>query len=144
VSPGPSIGALDSITQFKLTEEVGYHFGGGASGLALALSLQQAYGTDVVLFETGPRLLYDFQVGRALGLYISPSLLLGYALQSSKYSDSEHGVTVQLACDAKLTLADRAFVFFRPVGIDVLHLRWRGMGHTGVRYELLIGAGATY
>jgi hypothetical protein len=65
---------------FKLTQEFMGHFSGNASGPALGVILNQTFSGPYFGFNIAPKFTYDIRVKQGLGLYISPSVSLGYGL----------------------------------------------------------------
>ena len=55
---GPAIGAvnLGGVTQFKMEQQLGYHFSGDSSGIALGLQLAESVGSGVFIFQPGAKL----------------------------------------------------------------------------------------
>jgi hypothetical protein len=141
---GGAINAKDSLSQLKLGQSFGYHFNGDSSGPAIAFDLQESFGDNWVVFQTGPKFVWDIPVKEGLGLYLSPSFMLGFAVASPSGYDSGKGITIQLGFRGKLLLGDRGFVFFQPMGFDISWLSYNGYSNTGVRYELLFGGGVTF
>jgi hypothetical protein len=149
---GGAINVKDSGSQFKLTQDFGYHFtssfGGPSAGPAIAIVLQEGFGNNFISFEIGPRFVWDIPVVQNLGLYLSPSLTLGYAYAGTSvdcgpYVDCGGGASafnLGLAFAAKLILADRGMVFFQPFGID-MGIRGEGVS---VRYDLIFGGGVIF
>jgi hypothetical protein len=151
LSLGPAIGLNHSAgVQFKLIETIGYHFMGAAEGPAIAFDLQEAFGNSYTSIELGPKFVWDIQPLRNLGLYLSPSFMIGYAWAGASCSTdwwsgescsgtSGSAFDMQIGFEAKLILADRALVFFRPMTIDIL-IR----DPTFVRWDLMFGGGAIF
>lgn len=145
---GPAVDLKDAPTQFKLVQTFGYHFQGTGSGPAIAIDLQEGFGDHWTTFMIVPRFVYDIPIVSGLGLYLSPSGGFGFALGSADCGDYDcdmaKGLTLQFAFEGKLSLADRALVFFRPFCIEITPWSWRDEWTTSVRYELLFGGGVTF
>jgi hypothetical protein len=141
---GGAINAKDSFSQFKVAEDIGYHFSGDSSGPAIAFVMQESFGESVIIFETGPQFVYDIPVKDGLGLYLSPSFMIGFLIGAPSYGDSGKGVTFQPAFKGKLLLGDRGYVFFQPIGLDIAYISWAGYGGISIRYEMLFGGGVTF
>jgi hypothetical protein len=116
---------INAPTQIKLVETFGYHFFGNAEGPALALELQESFGDDAFTFQVGPKFLWDFRLVNGLGLYLAPTLLLGY-MHVSPTEDlpagldvAANGLSIRIGLEVKLILADRALLFFRPINLDI-------------------------
>ena len=153
MSMGPAINVKDSATQFKLIQTFGYHFQGNAAGPALAFDLQEAFGNGFTTIELGPKFVWDFPIVQSLGLYLSPSAMLGYAWAGTggscyTYYGQEFctgggggsAFDMQFGFEGKLIIGDRGLVFFRPFTLDV------GIfdGVTMIRYDLMFGGGVTF
>jgi hypothetical protein len=146
----------------RLEQEVGIHPSGG-SGLAVSLVLQELF-----LSTTGPEQFHrefgvgarvggDFPVAPGMGVYASPSFRLGYNLHSLReredsypyppYDDEgeistsrTHRMDVQFAVAAKILLADRLLLSFRPVDFQIV----TDFSHYSLRWSLMGGAGLTF
>jgi hypothetical protein len=156
---GPAIGLRDSDysgytveapNQFKLVQTFGYHFMGQSHGPALALDIQESLGDQTTVLQVGPKFVWDIPIVRGLGVYLSPSAMLGYAFVSYertfivRFEEEEHGLTMQFAFEAKLVLGDRGLIFFRPITIDIITGEVRDEWMTFVRWDLLFGGGVTF
>jgi hypothetical protein len=149
LSFGPAVKLHDIPTQFKLIQTFGYHFLGGADGPAIAIDLQEAFGDHFTSIELLPKFVWDFRIVPGLGLYLSPSFGFGFAAfvfdeDIPGRDDSFKGMTLQFAFEAKLILADRGLVFFRPVGVDILPMSYHDNWETGARWDLMFGGGAIF
>jgi hypothetical protein len=141
---GPAVQLEDTPTQFKLAQTFGYHFSGRSDGEAIAIDVQESFGKSFVAINIVPRFVWDIQVIDDLGLYLTPSAGLGVSFWVPEQGDVIPGLTFQFAFAVKLLLADRWLVFFRPVGLDVHPMTSNDQWSTGVRYELMLGGGATF
>ena len=145
----------DLMTQFKLVEAIGYHFSGNAAGPAIAFEFQESLsdegGATAYVIEIGPKFQWDIPIVSGLGLYLTPSVMLGFAragwARGGYYGDyGANGFTLQFGFEGRLILADRWLVFMRPLTIDVTG----GKGcdncefDTFVRWDFLVGGGATF
>jgi hypothetical protein len=135
---GGAINVSNSSNQFKLSEEFGYHFFGNASGPALALDLQEAFGNDFVTFEIGPKFMWDIALNPNLGVYLSPQIGIGYAYVN--IGDGYSMFNLNFGFAGKMILGDRGYVFFQPIGFD-LGIRGEGVA---ARYDLMFGGGAIF
>jgi hypothetical protein len=148
---GAAMELVDVPSQFKLAPGFAYHFFGTTTGPALGLELQLGFGADLVSLEIGPRFCWDFLlVGRpGLAFYLAPGALLGFAHLGSRCvrpnlcTVARNGLTLQLGVDAKLLLAERWFVSFRPFSLDMVFTANGDMA-TGLRYDLLVGGGVVF
>jgi hypothetical protein len=145
---GPSIATLacgsggcssGSLTQFKLTQEFGYHTGGTGEGFAIGAAVSEAFGDGLFRFQPGLRMWGDIPVGDDLGLYITPMGHLGYGLLSGGGS-SAHAFNPALGIGMRMVLADVAIVSFSPATFDFL-INDDGMV---MAYELSFGGGLTF
>lgn len=141
---GPAVQLEHTPTQFKLAQTFGYHFTGRSDGEAIAIDVQESFGESFVGIDILPRFVWDIQVMNEVGFYLTPSAGMGVAFWIPEKGDVIPGLTFQLAFDIKLILADRWIVFFRPVGLDVHPMTSNDQWDTGVRYELMLGGGATF
>jgi hypothetical protein len=113
---------------FKLTQEFLGHFSGNASGAALGVIVNQTFSGPYFGFAIAPKFTYDIRVKPGLGLYISPSISLGYALQHYRafyyqgyYSGANyHAANLQFGVAVKLILDDRWLVFAQVPNFDFL------------------------
>jgi hypothetical protein len=159
--------ALDFYSYFpmfspplRLEQEIGIHPRGG-SGLAVSLVAQELFlgsiGPEQARRELGigARLGGDFPVAPGMGVYASPSFRLGYNLHSVRQqedggypydddgeisTDRSHRMDVQFAVAAKILLADRLLLSFRPVDFQIV----TDFSHYSLRWSLMGGAGLTF
>jgi len=122
------------VFPFKRTEEFGYHFSGDSSGPAIAWALQESFGSSYFVFETGPKFEWDIPIVDGIGLYLSPGMLVGFAV-----AEGNAGVTIQPSFRGKLILGDRGMVFFQPFLLDIM-----AGSEVIVRYDLMFGGGVTF
>lgn len=113
---------------FKVTQEFMGHFSGNASGPALGVILNQTFTGPYFGFNIAPKFTYDIRVKQGLGLYISPSVSLGYGLQHYGYryyngyydGANFHAANFQFGVAVKLILNDRWLVFAQLPNFDFL------------------------
>jgi tetratricopeptide (TPR) repeat protein len=147
---GPAVELEALPTQVKLDLVFGYHFFRVAAGPALAFDLQLGVAGGFVTVELGPRFLWDIPVAPAHGFSIAPSLMFGYAHITERCPRGlvcflpRDGLTVQIACEARLLIAERLLLIFTPFQIDILPSEARDDWQTAVRYDLLFGFGAAF
>jgi len=155
---GGAIGVHNSGSRFKLVEFIGYHFYGNASGPALGLDIQESFGSGTTL-ELGPKFIWDIPIIRNLGLYLTPSAMIGYGYEAKGGGEgglcydpfvgyyacggggggSANFFDMQFGFEGKLMLADRAFVFFRPLTLDF------GINSGfAFRWDIMSGGGVTF
>jgi len=147
-SLAPAFGlSSNARTQLKLGQSCGYHFGEGASGFALGAEIQESIGGSAFGFAIGPKVWFDIALSEKYGVYLAPSFMMGlaYASVSQTYYGYEYGSTsgvgldMQIGLEAKMILADRGLIFFRPVTIDI------GVGDVvALRYDLVFGGGVMF
>jgi hypothetical protein len=153
---GPAINLDHSATQFKLIETFGYHPMGRAAGPAIALDVQEGFGNHFTSIEVGPKFLWDIQPVHNLGLYLAPSLMIGYlyhtgsgggncgladalGLPCGGGSSGASAFDMQIGFEGRLVLADRWLVSFRPFTLD-LGIR----SDVSMRYDMMFGGGAIF
>lgn len=151
---------------FKVTQEFMGHFSGNASGAALGVLLNETFSGPYVGFVIAPKFTYDIQVKRDLGLYISPSVSLGYSVTHYrpyyydfyKYgSPNYHAANLQFGVAVKLVLDDRWLVFAQLPNFDFLigpggyYYNNYGCGPGGgcgtyflARFDFILGGGVTF
>lgn len=113
---------------FKITQEFMGHFSGNASGPALGVIVNQTFTGPYVGFNIAPKFTYDIRVKQGLGLYISPSVSLGYGLQHYRYAyyngyysgANYSAANLQFGVAVKLILDDRWLVFAQVPNFDFL------------------------
>ena len=114
---------------FKLTQEFMGHFSGDASGPALGVILNQTFSGPYFGFNIAPKFTYDIRVKQGLGLYISPSVSLGYGLVHYRpayfgnfgyVGANYHAANLQFGVAVKLMLDDRWLVFAQVPNFDFL------------------------
>ena len=150
---GGAIGVHNSASQFKLGEFIGYHFSGNASGPALGFDIQESFGNGATTLELGSKFIWDIPIVRNLGLYLTPSAMIGYTYvdvgsqnvcflgycESVGGGGSANYFDMQFGFEGKLMLADRAFVFFRPLTLDFLI-----NSGFAFRWDIVAGGGVTF
>jgi hypothetical protein len=144
---------------FKLTQEFMGHFSGNASGPALGVVLNEMFAGAYFGFNIAPKFTYDIQVKRDLGLYISPSVSLGYHLSHYRYFDngyayagaSYHAANLQFGVAVKLMLDDRWLVFAQFPNFDFIigpgnyYCNGPGCGtYFRAKLDFVLGAGVTF
>jgi hypothetical protein len=115
---------------FKLMQEFNYHFSGNASGPALGVLMNQEFRGPYFGFAIAPKFTYDIQPKRDLGLYISPSISLGYHLDHYAryyygpdpyaYGYNYHAANLQFGIALKLSLGDRGIAFLQFPNFDFI------------------------
>lgn len=129
---GWSSGGLNLYTQFKLVQELGYHFSGDSSGPAIGVALSESFGNGFATFAGGAKFWWDIQILGDLGLYATPFAVAGVAVATagSRFlNDSTQGFfNFQFGAQAKLVINDSWNVFVRPVAFDFFageYFAWR-------------------
>ena len=134
---GSGIKMVKSNTQFKVTQELGMHLQGWSSGFALAIAFAESFGDDIVVFQVGPRFVWDIPVARRF--VIGPFLQPGYALRAPSGGEADHFFNLQLGFAMKLLLPGRLLLFFQPFGLDMhfadpVWMRYDLVGGLGLRF----------
>lgn len=148
---GPSIGITGcnnsgcstnaSFTQFKLTQDFGYHFMGEGEGPALGVNVEEAFGDNVFRLQPGVKLWWDFQPSEDLGLYVAPTVKLGYGLvTATQGSYTAHAFNWQVGAALRMVLGDRGMVFVRPITLDSF------VNDDGIAFswDIVAGGGLTF
>ena len=135
---GGAISMSNAIGQFKIGQIFGYHLNGSGDGFAVGGALQESMGSDVFALQLGPRIWYDFQPVKDLGLYLAPIFQLGWAMASGG-GTSIHAFNMQFGFEPKLVLGDRGVIYMRFFTID-MWLR----SPVAARYDFMIGGGVTF
>lgn len=119
-------------SRFRLHQEFGGHFRGDASGPALAIVTQEGflryrgyygYGGGDFAFQVKGKFLWDIQVKKGLGFYISPFGTVGWA---GWFGDAywactygyRHSATTSVGVTAKLMLDDRWVVWLQVPTVE--------------------------
>lgn len=145
---GGAANLSNQVGQFKIAQEFGWNILGAFAGPAVGLVLQESFGSNFTTFQLAPKFWWKFQILRALGLYVSPFIQLGFMHQSfsvtsifgSSASASNTAFNWQFGVQGHLMIIDRIYVMLQPFAIDLVH----DSGGTGVRYDFLLGGGATF
>lgn len=150
---GPSVGIVgcvrrlcnteQSYTQFKVSEDFGYHVS-GSDGFAVGANLQQAFGSDVFRFTAAFKMWFDAPLTDDLALYLTPMVHLGYSLLYFEFGELgsivDHAFNAQAGLGIRMILLDRVMVYVRPITADML------VGPDGVAlfYDIAVGGGVTF
>ena len=144
----------------RLEQTIGIHpRTKNSSGFYIAAVLQEAFmgieGPKAPTREFGfaPRFGADIPIAGDTALYLSPSMQLGYNLHtvfqreydyygttSQPTPERSHRMDVQMAIAAKILLADRMLLSFRPIdfqivtNFDTYSLRWNVVGGVGLTF----------
>ena len=141
LSLGPAIGVANfPTTQFKLTQEFGYHFSGEGEGPALGLSIGESFGDGVFVFQPGPKFWWDIQIMDDLGIYVTPQAQVGYGLLTG-FGATSHNFNWLFGVEGRVVLGDRGIVTFRPLSFDFFA---GDVADVVVRYDLMFGGGVTF
>ena len=126
----------------KLSQELSYHFSGVATGPALGLLVQEELlGAGAFTgLVVAPKFTWDLQLHPRLGLYLAPSVALGYRLLAWRGYPSVHAADIQAGLALKLALAERWLVWLQPAAFDFTATP----GFFIARYDLLLGVGAAF
>jgi hypothetical protein len=100
-----------------------YHFSGHAHGPALGGLVQGYYFARPNIngggIAAGPMFAWDIRLAKALGLYLSPAVAVGYGLlrfDSANY----HFIDIQMGATLRLVLNDSWEINLRPLHFDLL------------------------
>ncbi len=150
---GPSVGIVgcvrrlcnteQSYTQFKVSEDFGFHVS-GSDGFAIGANLQQAFGNDVYRFSGAFKMWWDAPLTDDLALFLTPTVHAGYSLLYFDFGDLgtivDHAFNAQAGLGLRMVLLDRVLLYVRPITADVL------IGEDGVAlfYDIAVGGGVTF
>jgi hypothetical protein len=150
---GPNIGIVGCVrrlcnyeqryTQFKLTEDFGFHVS-GSDGFAIGASLQEAFGNDVFRLTAAFKMWWDAPISDDLALYLTPMFSAGYSLLHFDFGAlgaiTDHAFNMQGGIGLRMVLVDRVMVYVRPLTADV------SIGADGVSmfYDIAVGGGITF
>jgi hypothetical protein len=132
---GGTFGLNAGGSVFKMGQEFGWHWSGDFTGGAIGAYLHESFAGGAAAVQLGPKFWWDFQIMDGLGLYISPSVAIGIAIAGGGAA-----FDMNLGCEAKLALADRGFVSFKPIGINIV----AGGGGALVGWDFLFGGGVMF
>ncbi|MEM7158974.1 MAG: hypothetical protein AAF799_39415 [Myxococcota bacterium] len=144
----------------RLEQSIGmYPMGRERSGFFISAVLQEAFmgieGPKAPTREFGfaPRIGGDIPIAGDTALYLSPSFQLGYNLHtvfqteydyygttSQPTPERTHRMDVQMAMAAKILLANRMMLSFRPIDFQIVtdfetySLRWNVVGGVGLTF----------
>ncbi len=110
------------VPLFRAEEEIGWHFGGAASGAGLSLQLAEVTGSyldyRIVGFQVGAAFRYDAPV--AAGVTVGPVVKLGYALLVDARGSEpvSHAFAPLAGCEVRMLLGGRGVLTFRPAALD--------------------------
>ncbi|MCC6746345.1 MAG: hypothetical protein IT371_01720 [Deltaproteobacteria bacterium] len=137
---GGAIGMTSfSGSQFRLSEEFGYHFSGKSDGPAIGGILAESFGSGFFGFQVGPKFTWDFQIVRDLGVYLAPTAHIAFALAGAGGSAAA-GFNFGFGFEGKLVIMNRGIVFFRPFELDF----FAGDFPFQARYNLSFGGGVIF
>jgi hypothetical protein len=134
----PALDIQNSASQLKFAQDVGYHLSGTSEGWAVGFTMQQSVGASAFVFETGPKVLYDYLLSDRYGVYLSPSFMMGPGASSVSHSSSGF-FDMQFGFEAKMLIDDRGLIFFRPFSLDL-----QVASTVAMRYDVIFGGGATF
>jgi|GEM_PF-2414537 hypothetical protein len=143
VSLGAGVNLKSHTDQFTLQEEFGAYLTTISKHLGAGAYLSQSLGGGDFAFSFGGKVWYDFQPWENLGFYITPSYTMGMSIYDK--GSVVVGWHNLLAVEARLTLANRGFVYVQPVGFEFL-LGSKALLSQGsaVRYQMLVGGGVSF
>ncbi|MCC6523958.1 MAG: hypothetical protein IT373_14965 [Polyangiaceae bacterium] len=123
-------------TQFMLQFEIGYHFSGDSSGPALGLATDLGFGGP---FRAEPGLKFWYDIGPIadMGIYITPTVQLGYGYINQ--SGDAHAFNVQIGTSLRIVLGDRGLVYVQPFCADI-HAKTNVL----LTHNIIFGGGVTF
>lgn len=124
--------------QFKLVQEIGYHFSGNASGPAIGAAISESMGNGFFTFAAGFKFWWDIQIVQDLGLYVSPFAVAGFAVATQSGFTSGF-FNFQGGAQVKLIINDTWNVFVRPLAFDFF-----AGDFFAVRYDFIAGGVITF
>lgn len=126
----------------KASQDLAYHFSGSANGPALGVVVQEEFLAGGTYFGlvVAPKLSWDIQLLRGRGLYLTPSLAVGYHLLAWKGFPRVHAGEVQAGAAIKVALTERLLLWLQPAVFDFIFTP----GFFIPRYDLLLGVGAAF
>ncbi|MEM9462850.1 MAG: hypothetical protein AAGF11_52400 [Myxococcota bacterium] len=131
-----------SIASFPI--EFFHHFQNRADGPAIGASLEPSLASGIIALNLGPSFRWDFQPMKDLGLYVGPQITAGYGLFTFTYAGLDRIVShvgfLRIAANARLSLADRSFVFIRPAQITVTATS----SGASATFDILVGGGIAF
>jgi len=136
---GRPIGSLRH--QFKISEELGYHFSGEFEGPAIGPHFSQAFGNGFGRLTAAFKFWWDIQPKDDLALYIAP---FGHAGYTGWFNGHwANTFNTQFGAEGRLILGQTGLVFLRAIAID-LHIGDAILAYdshfTGY-YDLMLGGG---
>jgi len=121
--------------QFKMMEQIGYHFFKDSSGPALGLTLEEGF-VKAFRFEVGAKFWWDIQLVDDMAIYLYPEAKLGFALWTNPF---EPFFNTQVGLGAKVILDDRWVLFLRPIAPSFF------IGKSFIfAWDVLLGGGVTF
>jgi hypothetical protein len=121
--------------QFKMMQQIGYHFSGDASGPAIGLVVEEGF-VRTFRFEVGAKFWWDIQLVDDMAIYLYPEGKVGFAAWTNPL---EPFFNTQVGVGAKVILDDRWVVFLRPIAPTFY------IGQSFVfAWEVMLGGGVTF
>ena len=147
---GPAIELMNLDSQLKLEVSFGCHLLRRDSGPAIALDVQVGVTGGFVSIELGPRFLWDIPIVPAYGLFLTPTVLVGFSHLTAPTCSTKtgcpyaaSGLTAQLGIEARMLLVNRVIVYLRPLTLDIVPVAEESRAF-GLRYDLMAGAGVVF
>jgi hypothetical protein len=121
--------------QFKMMEQIGYHFFKDSSGPALGLNLEEGF-VYAFRFEANAKFWWDIQLVDDMAIYLYPEAKLGFAFWTNPF---EPYFNTQVGLGAKVILDDRWVVFLRPIAPSFF------IGRSFIfAWDVMLGGGVTF
>jgi hypothetical protein len=138
---GPAFLITEDKTGLKISQEFGYHISGTGEGLALGVSIQEAFAANFIHVALGAKAWYDIPMIEDVGFYLTPSVRMGYGFdRATEFVDK--GVdyfNLQINVEARLILDDLWLLYVRPIALDINI----GKEFT-MSYDAVLGFGYTF
>jgi len=138
---GPAFLITEGKTGLKITQEFGYHINGTGEGLAIGVSIQEAFAKNYIQVAMGPKAWYDIPMIEDMGFYLTPSVRMGYGFdRATEFVDEGiNYFNLQLNLEARLILDDLWLLYIRPIALDI------NMGKEfTMSYDVALGFGYTF
>jgi hypothetical protein len=121
--------------QFKMMEQIGYHFFKDSSGPALGLNLEEGF-VRAFRFEADAKFWWDIQLVDDMAIYLYPEAKLGFAFWTNPF---EPFFNTQVGLGAKVILDDRWVIFLRPIAPSFF------IGRSFIfAWDVMLGGGVTF
>lgn len=126
----------------KASQDLAYHFSGNATGPAIGVVVQEEFLIGGAYFglAVAPKLSWDIQLLRGRGVYLTPSLAVGYHLLAWKGFPRVHAGEAQAGAAVKFAISENLLLWLQPAVFDFIFTP----GFFIPRYDLLVGVGTVF